>query len=853
MSDKRRRQLRKQSDTTSFTGLTPRENSPASSSNGYATLRRIRIFLLALVMMVLGARPLFPSEGADLGDGLAVVMLVLGASTVCMTFLLGRSRFAIRIGWTDIAVLVVVLLAVVASVRGALVGTTRPGINMLWEWLGYGMIWFLVRQLRLDAKERRAILAGMAAIAVGVAAYGLYQYLIEFPALRQEYQIHRNEWLRSLGWDDLQANPIWLAQLENRLYSSEPLATFALTNSLAGFLLPWTVLILAVSLACGASPSQLVHGRDEMKKPNTSSVNSPKLDQTLFLVTRFVHSHRIVEIAVLLLFLCLLGICLILTKSRSAYLSLLVGIAILIGGSQLLCRRQWRVPVVIIVGLLCLAASVAVFLRGLDWAVLSEAGKSFTYRWQYWVATTNMIRDNPLFGCGPGNFRYVYLRYKLPEASEEVSDPHNFVLELAATVGLPAAIVLCFVLLRTGLKLVRLIRDEQAAANVIAPADLCAMAKEGTSVCQTSWSPEVIALGCGWILAWPGGWLFGLLSSAPQTGTYLLVGCPVAVLSLIALWPWIARGRWSPLVALASLIALGIHWLAAGGLTFPGVAYSFWLIWALSENMLDEGLATSQDVTKTPIDSRFEEAITNSKKWPKEISLQGVWAYAAGIGLGVTTFLCYYTAYAPVLDARGLLAEAARIKGFSRFQAEELLLKAAEADPWGYEAWLRLLELKVEEMRAQNDRPDLSKMDEKEQLKTTVSVATKNLAQELDNYALHLLKRARNHHAVRWNLAIAYQEYARMTGDKKALQQAIVYASQAITLYPYQASYHVGYAEILLQAGRLKEAQQAAKKALWLHNVTPHLDRKLPDETVANLNAILKMKLPADNRHPSLP
>ena len=82
MSGKRPRQPRKQSDPTSFTGLTLREKSPASSSNGYATLRRIRIFLLALVMMVLGARPLFPSEGADLGDGVAVIMLLLGASTV---------------------------------------------------------------------------------------------------------------------------------------------------------------------------------------------------------------------------------------------------------------------------------------------------------------------------------------------------------------------------------------------------------------------------------------------------------------------------------------------------------------------------------------------------------------------------------------------------------------------------------------------------------------------------------------------------------------------------------------------------------------------------------------------------
>lgn len=853
MSGKRRRQPRKQSKPTSFIGLTPQGNDSTAVPEGRATLRRIRIFLLALVMMVLGARPLFPSEGADLGDGVAVVMLLLGAITVSIAFFLGRSRFAIRIGWTDIAVLVVVLLAVVASVRGALAGTTRPGINMLWEWLGYGMIWCVVRQLRLEKKERRIVLAGMAAIAVGVAAYGLYQYVIEFPALRQEYQIHRSEWLRSLGWADLQTNPTWLAQLENRLYSREPLATFALTNSLAGFLLPWTVLILAVSFSAGAWPSHWVHGKDGTKGPSTSTDNSPKLVQTLLIVTRCFRSYQIVHVAALVLFLCLLGICLILTKSRSAYLSLLVVVGILIGGSQFLWKKQWRVPVFIIVGLLCLATGVAVFLRGLDWAVLSEAGKSLTYRWQYWVATTNMIRDNPLLGCGPGNFRYVYLRYKLPEASEEVSDPHNFVLELAATAGLPAAIVLCVVLLRTGIRLVRLIPHEHPGSDVISPADSCEV-KEGKSVYQTSWSSGGIALGCGWLLAWPAGWLFGLLSSAPQTGTYLLVGCPVAILSMIALWPWIVHGRWSPLAALAGLAALVIHWLAAGGLTFPGVAYSFWLIWALSEDMLDEGLAWSQDVGRMPqAGSQSGKLIAASKKWPKEVSLPAGWAYVACAALGVTTFLCYSTAYAPVLDARGLLAEAARMREFSRSQAEELLLKAAEADPWGYEPWLRLLELRVEEMRAQNDGPDLPKKDEKEQIRTTVSVATKKPAEELDSYASQLLKRARNHHAVRWNLAIAYQEYARMTGDKKALQQALAYASQAITLYPNQAGYHVGHAEMLLQAGRLREAQAAAKTALWLHEVTPHQDRKLPDETVANLNAILEMKLPSPNPHQAKP
>ncbi len=46
-----------------------------------------------------------------------------------------------------------------------------------------------------------------------------------------------------------------------------------------------------------------------------------------------------------------------------------------------------------------------------------------------------MIAEHPLLGCGPGNFKNAYTAYKLPEASEEVADPHNFVLEIWATAG----------------------------------------------------------------------------------------------------------------------------------------------------------------------------------------------------------------------------------------------------------------------------------------------------------------------------------------------------------------------------------------------------------------------------------
>ena len=76
----------------------------------------------------------------------------------------------------------------------------------------------------------------------------------------------------------------------------------------------------------------------------------------------------------------------------------------------------------------------------------AKAATSLGYRLQYWQATLHMIADRPWLGCGPGNFQDVYTRYKLPEASEEVADPHDFLLEVWATAGTPAMLALLGVL-----------------------------------------------------------------------------------------------------------------------------------------------------------------------------------------------------------------------------------------------------------------------------------------------------------------------------------------------------------------------------------------------------------------------
>ena len=110
-------------------------------------------------------------------------------------------------------------------------------------------------------------------------------------------------------------------------------------------------------------------------------------------------------------------------------------------------NRRFAVAAILL--LVAAAATAWTLTRPQNSARLAKAVKSFGFRVQYWQATAGLIADHPLLGCGPGNFQDAYTAYKLPEASEEVADPHNFLLEVWATAGTPAmlamlAMLACF-------------------------------------------------------------------------------------------------------------------------------------------------------------------------------------------------------------------------------------------------------------------------------------------------------------------------------------------------------------------------------------------------------------------------
>jgi len=551
----------------------PGTGAPSGPSGpGQQVPDRWRPWLLAGAVALLAARPLYPSETpADTGDGLPVVMLWLALAVVWMLGLLGRRQWTFRFGLLDGLMVFLVVWTAISAMGWARVSHARPAVNMLWEWVGLGLVFLLVRQWAAGQREIRAILAVMLAVAVGLAGYGLFQCVYEFPQTRAIYYADPEKALREAGLAYPAGSPERIA-FEKRLESREPLATFALTNSLAGFLTPWLVV--------GAGIGLLGDG------------------------WAFGWRTRGGLLAAGLL----LAACLLLTKSRSAYLAVLVGLAGL--GLwwlvvQVWDRRRptasedptfaqepvpaprtvWQRAILALVGILAALAlmiAAAFYWGGLDIQVLTEAQKSLQYRWEYWQATWQIIRQQPVWGCGPGLFRYAYTRYKLPQASEEIADPHNFLWEVWSTAGTPAALAMLAMLALWAVQVWQRIRP----VGLMTGAAICptgAEAKGGTgrateqrghfegagtlggaapgqaeripSSPHHSDQPGKILLGAAAGLAlgfWVGQW-----SAAPPSLYVLMIGLPLGGAALWTLWPWVQRGGEGRLGTLPATPRLG--------------------------------------------------------------------------------------------------------------------------------------------------------------------------------------------------------------------------------------------------------------------------------------------------------
>lgn len=277
----------------------------------------------------------------------------------------------------------------------------RPAVLISWEWLVLLVVFCLVRQLARTPGENQRLLAALLASGISLSVYAIYQYSVEIPDLRNYLLSQKeivSEQLADQGISLAEDDPK-LAAWTKRIQEDNVFATYAHPNSFAGFL------VLLFPGAAGAAV--ICRNRDGWCWKSVLAV----------------------------VCLVIMATSLWLTHSRGAILG-----CILIAAAVLFARLHgWaKVAVGLAVALGAVLAGLAIWKSDLGGVDLAR--KSLEKRLDYWQATWAMITDGRYpghfwLGVGPGNFNRFYPRYMSPTAHEEVTDPHNFVLETWATSG----------------------------------------------------------------------------------------------------------------------------------------------------------------------------------------------------------------------------------------------------------------------------------------------------------------------------------------------------------------------------------------------------------------------------------
>jgi hypothetical protein len=727
----------------------------------------LRKAALGLTAALLTARAYFPSEPdlkAEAGSGLAWSMMVLVAAGLALLSPIVGGRLRLRWSWTDAAVIALTAL-VGFSTYVAL--DRRTAINLGWQWGAVGFAYLLVRNLPRTRGESTALAGALVATAVAVAFYGLYQVGVELGEVRAAYLKDPQGSLRLLG---IAPGSPAQALLEYRvLGSNEPWSTFALTNSLAGYLVGPLVLLLAVAW----QNLRTAEGR----------------------------GARGVALGLAALPALVLLVCLTLTKSRSAYVGLAVALLVLAWRE----RRQVRprtllitaVAALVVLGVL-IGAGLAT--GGLDRLVLTDSTKSMQYRWQYWQGAWRVITLLPgtfWRGVGPGNFGWAYVLYKLPEASEEVVDPHDMLLEVWATAGVLAALALVAAL---GLALWNLLgppgRERSLSGNGESDASLPSP-KPAAPCARPFWL--VVCSGGGWLLVA----LMGDLNpfQADLFSRWLILGGAWlgAVMFGLPLWrrlPIAASGL--GLGALAVMVSL----LAAGGIGIPAVSLMLWTLIALGLNLREDRPC-----------GRLRDAGGRMAAF----GLAVVWAALTGVFFGAV--LPFWHSERAIAEAEEFLAKPQP----DYAKARDAYLRAADekqgGDKFSARPWLGLAYL---EYRAWKDSGGLPENKSWRRVPISLYKAV-DKPRNPNAWALHRER------------ALVMRDLLSQIGSRLPPLELITFrgnvveaARNATRLYPTNASLHALLAESSADMNLYPDAVAEAEEALRLDRLTPHADKKLP-------------------------
>ena len=744
--------------------------SPSPAEDGVASARLDAIFMsylrpaiLALTTALLVSTPLIASESV-VSEGTFATWHVMWLAVACIS-LIGSAFFTSnekRWSWADLLVVVLVGWHVVSALHCD--GNLRQAWNATWQWGAYGALAIILRQQLTSAKETRALVVVLLALGLAVSLHASYQYAVVQPQLRAQFEKDPDKVFERMGISAEPGSPT-RSHAENRIKSLEPNAEFALTNSLAGFLLPW--LLLALGIAFWTVQKEV----------------DWKIIGTLIAVALFIF-----------------GV-LLLTKSRTAVLAAAGGcVLILLYGRRSGWQLDWRWPAGIAAAALVLGL-VAVAAKGLDAKVLSESPKSLLYRIEYWRATAALIATEPLYGVGPGNFQERYVNYKLPEASETVADPHNFLLEVWSTAGTPALLALVGLMAVTAWQVSR----RSAVVSGEPPAETNYEKKSAVEELKISHFAIYAGAVLGLLLAGILGFVvFDPLettrSGALDGGRDSSLGIPIIwltcfvslIVCFIGLQDWVNRGELPRSAVVIALLALLVNLLAAGAAIFPGIVNTAWLLWAI---------ALQPDASEETNSAAEPTAAAWSPLWTKIISVAAGFLFLAAL-LG-----CYFTEYQPVLKGQMLVLQAVSARNENHHsQAADLINESIAADPWAPMPRRLLADFLLRGWLARpNQRAWGAFLD-----------------------AMELYEKSSSHH---FSMHEERGQWLLLAGrrikDPDRIKLAAEAYQEAIKCYPNSAFLHAQLASIYAELEKKDDAQREAAEAARLDALCPHIELKL--------------------------
>ncbi len=266
-----------------------------------------------------------------------------------------------------------------------------------------------LREAARDAMIRRMTLAVIFGFAVALAGRGVMQVFVEHPATVQDFNLRRDDILRSHGWEPGSSAALIF---ERRLTQPEASGWFGLSNVYASVMAACFVGLAGVALASLRRPS-----------------DPPPAPRILLALPPL---GALAAGAGLLLGPIAGG-----QAPKGAFAAASLGLVLL--ALPLLARRLRISPRLgAAIGLGAVAATLtAVLTRGLVGERIPEL--SILFRWFYLQGASRIFAHAPTLGVGPDGFKTAYLLHRNPLSPEEVASPHSVLLDWLATLGVGAA------------------------------------------------------------------------------------------------------------------------------------------------------------------------------------------------------------------------------------------------------------------------------------------------------------------------------------------------------------------------------------------------------------------------------